>query len=106
MGGYYTRLRKATTSQELDEDTGILHANYHLSPTENLVGYAYWYDSNKDTFAVTGTSAMNLSNRTVGVRLDGAHPVNKNGKFYIPLNTLNKIIFQMVTPILMRIITN
>lgn len=80
MGGYYTRLRKATTSQELDEDTGILHANYHLSPTENLVGYAYWYDSNKDTFAVTGTTAMNLSNRTVGVRLDGAHPVNQEWK--------------------------
>lgn len=82
MGGYYTRLRKATTSQELGEDTGILHANYHLSPTENLVGYAYWYDTNGDKFAVTGGSptSMNLSNRTVGVRLDGNHPVNQEWK--------------------------
>jgi hypothetical protein len=82
MGGYYTRLRKATTSQELSEDTGILHANYHLSPTENLTGYAYWYDTNGDTFAVTGlgTNLKNLSNRTLGVRLDGSHPVNQEWK--------------------------
>ena len=85
MGGYYTRLRKATTSQELSEDTGILHANYHLSPTENLIGYAYWYDTNGDKFAVsTGASltgtAMDLSNRTLGLRLDGAHPVNQEWK--------------------------
>ena len=82
MGGYYTRLRKATTSQELSEDTGILHANYHLSPTENLIGYAYWYDTNGDKFAVTGSAAstMDLSNRTLGMRLDGGHPINNEWK--------------------------
>jgi hypothetical protein len=81
MGGYYTRLRKATTSQELSEDTGILHANYHLSPTENLIGYAYWYDTNGDKFAVTGSaSSMDLSNRTLGLRLDGGHPINNEWK--------------------------
>jgi len=82
MAGYYTRLRKATTSQELSEDTGILHANYHLSPTESLVGYGYWYDTNNDSFAVTGASpsAMDLSNRTLGLRLDGSHPVDNQWK--------------------------
>ena len=78
--GYYTRLRKATTSQELSEDTTILHATYHLSPTENLIGYGYWYDANNDTFAVTGTSPMNLSNRTLGLRVDGAHPIDDHWK--------------------------
>ena len=78
--GYYTRLRKATTSQELDEDTGILHAAYHLSPTENLIGYGYWYDANIDTFAVTGSPNLNLSNRTLGLRLDGSHPIDDHWK--------------------------
>lgn len=82
MGGYYTRLRKATTSEQLSEDTGILHANYHLSPTESLIGYGYWYDTNNDKFAVTGGSpaTMDLSNRTLGLRLDGSHPINQEWK--------------------------
>lgn len=79
--GYYTRLRKATTSQELSEDTAILHATYHLSPAENLVSYGYWYDANNDKFSVTGSASyLNLSNRTVGVRADGAHPINDHWK--------------------------
>lgn len=82
--GYYTRLRKATTSQELNQDTGILHAAYHLSPTENLIGYGYWYDSNNDTAAVTGASTpsslMNLSSRTLGVRADGSHKIDDHWK--------------------------
>lgn len=81
MGGYYTRLRKATTSEQLSEDTGILHANYHLSPTESLIGYAYWYDTNDDKFAIKGvTGNKDLSNRTLGVRLDGSHPINQEWK--------------------------
>ena len=79
--GCYTRLRKATTSQELSEDTTILHAAYHLSPTENLIGYGYWYDANNDKFAVTGSaSPLNLSSRTVGVRVDGAHQIDDHWK--------------------------
>lgn len=80
--GYYTRLRKATTSQELNQDTGILHATYHLSPTENLIGYGYWYDSNNDTAAVTGASPslLNLSSRTLGIRADGSHKIDDHWK--------------------------
>lgn len=81
MGGYYTRLRKATTSEQLAEDTGILHANYHLSSTESLIGYAYWHDTNDDKFAVKGvTGNKDLSNRTLGVRLDGNRPINQEWK--------------------------
>jgi hypothetical protein len=79
--GYYTRLRKATTSQELNQDTAILHAAYHLSSTENLIGYGYWYDANNDKFSVTGsTSSLNFSSRTLGIRADGAHSIDNHWK--------------------------
>lgn len=78
--GYYTRLRKATTSQELSQDTGILHATYHLSPTENLIGYGYWYDSNNDKSKVTGSPDLYLSSRTIGIRADGSHKIDDHWK--------------------------
>ncbi|CAN1486354.1 Alginate export domain containing protein [Methylophilaceae bacterium] len=80
QAGYYTQFRKASTSQQLNENTGILHASYHLSPTENLTAYGYWYDANDDKFAVTGSanpsSLVNLSNRSLGIRADGRHPID------------------------------
>lgn len=82
--GYYTDYRKATTSQKLNDNTGILHANYHLSPSENLIAYGYWYDTNNGKFAVTGSanpsSLVDLSNRSAGLRADGARPINAQWK--------------------------
>lgn len=82
--GYYTDYRKATTAQKLNDDTAILHANYHLSPSENLTAYAYWYDTNNGKFAITGSAnpsgLVDLSNRTVGLRADGSRPIAPHWK--------------------------
>lgn len=84
LAGYYTNFRKATTSQNLNDNTGILHANYHPTPTDTVSGYGYWYDSNNHALAVNGSSnpssLVNLSNRTLGIRADGSHAVNAQWK--------------------------
>lgn len=82
--GYYADYRKATTSQKLNDDTAIVHANYHLSPTENLTAYGYWYDTHNGQFAVTGSanpsSLVDLSNQSVGLRADGGRSINGHWK--------------------------
>ena len=70
---WFTRNRNINTDLKHDH-TGILHASWHLSPTERLTGYGYFYDQN-DVAA-----ASDLSNRTLGIRADGARPLSPDLK--------------------------
>lgn len=72
-GAFFARNRNIDTELKPD-NTGILHAMYHISPTESLVGYGYFY--NQQNIA----AATSLSNKTFGLRLDGAHKINDDWK--------------------------
>ncbi len=72
-GAYFTRVRNVNTDLKPDA-TGILHALYRISPTENLIGYAYLYD--QDHVVV----ANDISSKTFGMRLDGARKLNDDWK--------------------------
>jgi hypothetical protein len=66
--GYLGRVR-STLGTERPSAIGIAHAVYSLSPDETATGYAYFDD---DPYFVS-TAANDLSNRILGLRLDGAH---------------------------------
>jgi hypothetical protein len=51
----------------------IVHAAYKWSPNDSLAGYAYLQDDPHLPGAAANVS--NLSNRTLGLRADGAHPL-------------------------------
>ncbi|HEY7986268.1 MAG TPA: alginate export family protein [Methylophilaceae bacterium] len=72
-GAFFTRNRNINTDLKPD-NTGILHAAYHLSPTETLTGYSYFYNQ-QDVVA-----ASSLSNKIFGARLDGAHKLDDHWK--------------------------
>lgn len=75
-GAYFSRLRQ-TTTRYLDTDIGILHAAWKYAPTESLTGYGYFQDQ-----ANTGqkTGFADNSNRILGLRADGSHPVDPQWK--------------------------
>jgi hypothetical protein len=72
-GAFFARNRNIDTELKPD-NTGILHAVYHISPTESVAGYSYFY--NQQNIA----AATSLSNKTFGARLDGAHKINDDWK--------------------------
>jgi hypothetical protein len=70
---YFNRAKSINTDLRAD-NTGILHALYHISPSESLIGYAYLYDQEHVLIATDGSS------KTFGVRLDGTHKLNDDWK--------------------------
>ena len=86
---HFEQVTQVTTSQR-DGDLEIANVKYRISPTEFLVGYAYF--SNMDDLgfgnAWFGANALNnngkpnltadQSNKILGLRLDGVHPFNPN----------------------------
>ena len=53
-----------------------------MTPTDALAGYGYFQDQ-KDAIASTAfqaTAPADTSNQSVGVRADGAHPINADWK--------------------------
>lgn len=72
FAAHFDKLTQISTARQ-DTDITLLNARHALSPTENLVGYAY----------LVGWDAASLqasSSRTVGARLDGTRPVGKDVK--------------------------
>ena len=79
--GYLGRVKTVNTRQH-DTDTILLNARYSMTPTDALVGYGYFQDQ-KDAIASTAfqaTAPADTSNQSVGVRADGAHPINADWK--------------------------
>jgi hypothetical protein len=78
FAGYLGRLKTVDTRQH-DTDTLLLNARYALSASESLVGYGYFQDQ-WDAFsrtAFSGAAATDTSNRILGLRADGAHPLGE-----------------------------
>lgn len=72
FAAHFDRVTQVSTARQ-PADITLLNARHALSPTENLVGYAY----------LVGWDAASLqatSSRTVGARLDGARPMGKDVK--------------------------
>lgn len=72
FAAHFDKLTQISTARQ-HTDITLLNARHALSPSENLVGYAY----------LVGWDAASLqasSSRTVGARLDGARPVGKDLK--------------------------
>ena len=79
--GYLGRVKTVNTKQH-DTDTILLNARYSITPVDALVGYGYFQDQ-QDAISATGFSApapTDTSNQIVGVRADGAHPLNDDWK--------------------------
>ncbi len=79
--GYLGRVKTVNTRQH-DTDTILLNARYSMTPTDALVGYGYFQDQ-KDAIASTAFHAPepgDTSNQSVGIRADGAHPINTDWK--------------------------
>ena len=79
--GYLGRVKTVNTRQH-DTDTILLNARYSMTPTDALAGYGYFQDQ-KDAIASTAfqaTAPADTSNQSVGVRADGAHPLNTDWK--------------------------
>jgi hypothetical protein len=70
---HYTGLKQINT-QYRQADVEMANVKYGISPSENLVGYAYLIDWD-DTAALKATSS-----KTFGLRADGAHVVNPDWK--------------------------
>lgn len=79
--GYLGRVKNVNTKQH-DTDTILLNARYAITPNDALVGYGYFQDQN-DAIAATafqGAAPVDTSNRSIGLRADGAHPLNADWK--------------------------
>lgn len=79
--GYLGRVKTVNTKQH-DTDTLLLNARYAITPNDAVVGYGYFQDQ-KDAIASTafqGAAPADTSNQSVGVRADGAHPLNTDWK--------------------------
>ncbi len=79
--GYLGRVKTVNTKQH-DTDTVLLNAHYAITPTDALVGYGYFQDQ-QDAIAATafqGAAPADTSNRSIGIRADGAHPLDAGWK--------------------------
>jgi hypothetical protein len=79
--GYLGRVKTVNAKQH-DTDTILLNAHYAITPTDALVGYGYFQDQ-QDAIAAAafqGASPADTSNRSVGIRADGAHPLDADWK--------------------------
>jgi hypothetical protein len=67
---------KQINTQYRQANVEIANLRYGISPSENLVGYAYLLDMQDGTAAFRGSN----SSKTFGVRADGAHVLNPDWK--------------------------
>ncbi|MDR2219673.1 MAG: alginate export family protein, partial [Methylobacillus sp.] len=70
-----------TSTKYRSANVEIANVKYNFSPTESIGGYGYFIDWNHKT-DVTNANPYNEdnSNRTLGLRLDGAHGINDDWK--------------------------
>ena len=79
--GYLGRVKTVNTKQH-DTDTILLNARHAITPHDAVAGYGYFQDQ-KDAIAGTaflGAAPADTSNQSVGLRADGAHPLNTEWK--------------------------
>ena len=79
--GYLGRVKTVNTRQH-DTDTLLLNARYAISANDAVAGYGY-FQHQKDAIASAaflGAAPADTSNQNVGVRADGAHPLNTDWK--------------------------
>lgn len=75
--GYLGRVKTINTKQ-YDTDTILLNAHYSFTPDDAIVGYGYLQDQ-ANAIAPTafqGPAPTNTSNQIIGLRGNGAHPMN------------------------------
>lgn len=72
-GGHLERLKNVFGDQKAI-NLEILHAAYEWSPGNQAIGYGYFYDTEQPA------SAANTSNQIIGLRADGAYPLNEKVK--------------------------
>jgi hypothetical protein len=82
----YGAVRQVDTVLRTGGHLDIAHVEYHLSPTESLVGYGYFSTFDDLGFgqawfgAAPANAQANQSNKILGLRLDGAHPLDAGWK--------------------------
>jgi hypothetical protein len=81
FAGYLGRVKTINAKQH-DTDTVLLNAHYAITPADALVGYGYFQDQNDaiSPAAFNGPAPTDASNRSIGIRADGAHPLNADWK--------------------------
>lgn len=72
--GHMERVKSINATQR-KANIEILHAAYRWTPNDSIIGYAYLQDDPK--LASAAANVTDLSNRVLGVRLDGAHPFSE-----------------------------
>ncbi len=79
--GYLGRVKNVNTKQH-ETDTILLNARYAITPNDAVVGYGYFQDQNDAIAAAAfqGAAPADASNRSIGLRADGAHPLNTDWK--------------------------
>ena len=84
--GYLGRVKTVTT-RDFDTDTILLNGRYSLTPTDNLVAYGYLQDQVNaiNGRAFLGPPPTDTSNQIIGLRGDGAHPLNDSWKILYTL---------------------
>jgi hypothetical protein len=78
---YLGRVKSVNTRQH-ETETILLNARYAITPADAVVGYGYFQDQ-KDAIAATafqGAAPTDASNQSIGLRADGAHPLNTDWK--------------------------
>lgn len=79
---HFEALRQINTKRRSDGALDIVNARYRFTPTESLAVYGYFsrFDDLGFGKAWLGSDAADQSNRTLGMRLDGAHKVDSHWK--------------------------
>ncbi len=79
---HYESVRQINTKLRTDGALDIANIKYHFSPTASLTGYGYFssFDDLGYGKAWLGDDNANQSNRTLGLRLDGASKLNDDWK--------------------------
>ncbi len=75
---HFEALRQINTKRRSDGALDIANVKYRFSPTESITAYGYFsgFDDLGFGRAWLGSDAADQSNRILGARLDGAHPLN------------------------------
>lgn len=79
---HFEAVRQINTKRRSDGALDIANVKYRFSPTESLSGYGYFSSFDDLGFgrAWLGNDAADQSNRTLGLRLDGARKLNDSWK--------------------------
>lgn len=84
--GYLGRVKTINTRQH-DSNTILLNAHYAVTSDDALIAYGYLQDQ-RDAIAASafqGVAPTDASNQILGLRADGAHPLNQQWKLLYTL---------------------